>query len=64
MEDHDSWEDNESNQRSILLRKLHPMPKDIAFVFCQDEACAIGKEPPYTEKLQSCANAEQSSGKD
>ena len=63
-EDHDSWEDHESNQRSILLRKLHPMPKDIAFVFCQAEACAVGKEPSYTENRQSCMNAEQSSGID
>lgn len=59
-----AWEDTESNQRSIVLRDLHPMPEDVAFVICQAESCAIGKEPPLTDKLVSCANAEQSSGKD
>lgn len=63
-EDMNAWEATESNKRSIMIRELHPMPIDVAFVFCQAEACVIGKEPPKTEKLQSCANAEQSSGKD
>jgi hypothetical protein len=62
--DYGSWENTESNHRSVMLRKQHPIPLDVAFIFCQAEACAVGKEPRRNHNLDECGNAEQSSGKE
>ena len=43
--DFGSWADTPSNARSIAIRKQHPMPPGLQFVFCQAEACVLGKEP-------------------
>ena len=40
-----SWGDTPSNSHSIAMRKKHPLPAGLSFVFCQAEACVFGKEP-------------------
>lgn len=55
--DHKMWQDTPSNKIAIELRARHPLPPDVAFVFCQAEACAIGKQMPYKDRTQACRNA-------
>ena len=38
-----NWNATAANRRAFLARRRHPLPPRIAFVFCQAEACAIGK---------------------
>ena len=40
-----AWGDTPSNSQSIAMRKKHPLPAGLSFVFCQAEACVFGKEP-------------------
>ena len=55
--DEGSWQKTKSNLRAIQLRKEHPLPPDIAFVHCQAEACAIGKQMAHRERQRDCKNA-------
>ena len=45
MTDFAAWGDTPSNSHSIAMRKKHPLPAGLSFVFCQAEACVFGKEP-------------------
>ncbi|KAL1496338.1 hypothetical protein AB1Y20_016294 [Prymnesium parvum] len=33
-----------ANDRARAARAAHPLPRNVSFIFCQEEACAIGKE--------------------
>jgi len=34
----------QSNAHALAARRKHPLPPGLAFVFCQAEACVLGKE--------------------
>ena len=38
-----NWTASAAHQRAFDARARHPLPARVAFVFCQAEACAIGK---------------------
>ena len=40
--------DNEANRHASQARSKHPMPAGLAFIFCQAEACVLGKEAQDT----------------
>jgi hypothetical protein len=44
-----SWNSTLANRHARHARELHPVPADVAFVFCQAESCAIGKKPRIPE---------------
>ena len=39
-----SWNRTLANRQARQARERHPVPADVAFVFCQAESCAIGKK--------------------
>ena len=39
-----NWDANVANRNAQSARQLHPLPKNVAFIVCQAEACAIGRE--------------------
>ena len=39
-----SWNRTLANRHARQARERHPVPADVAFVFCQAESCAIGKK--------------------
>ena len=39
-----SWNHTLANRHARQARERHPVPADVAFVFCQAESCAIGKK--------------------
>lgn len=43
--DYSSWGETPSNTHSIAMRKKHPLPSGLSYIFCQAEGCVFGKEP-------------------
>lgn len=37
------WDANAANKHALAARTQHPLPQDLAFIYCQHEACALGK---------------------
>ena len=38
------WDANAANRNALRAKQQHPLPNNVAFIFCQAEACAIGRE--------------------
>mmetsp|Transcript_15450 Transcript_15450/g.34565 ORF Transcript_15450/g.34565 Transcript_15450/m.34565 type:complete len:136 (-) Transcript_15450:773-1180(-) len=41
---HKNFAQVDANGRALEMRKRFPLPPNVAFIFCQEEACVIGKE--------------------
>mmetsp|Transcript_32218 Transcript_32218/g.69246 ORF Transcript_32218/g.69246 Transcript_32218/m.69246 type:complete len:324 (-) Transcript_32218:216-1187(-) len=39
-----AWGSRPAHMQAFYARARHPLPPDVAFVFCQHEACVIGKQ--------------------
>ena len=39
-----AWGEHPAHTQAFYARARHPLPPDVAFVFCQHEACVIGKK--------------------
>ena len=37
------WVESTANDRARAARKKHPLPAGVSFIFCQAEACVVGK---------------------
>ena len=56
----EGWQrDNEANRHALRARREHPLPAGLAFIFCQKEACVLGKEAAVDTVAvgQPCPNA-------
>ena len=43
---HKNFVPHEANTRAAAARAQYPLPANVSFVFCQEEACVIGKNGP------------------
>ena len=41
---HVKWGEYPAHKEALYARSRHPLPPQVSFVFCQHEACVIGKE--------------------
>ena len=46
---------HEMDARALAARNAHPLPDGVAFIFCQFEACVIGKDNTYPLKGAGCS---------
>ena len=54
--DKTQWGNHPANSRAIEWREKFPLPKGVAWIFCQAEACVIGKED-VAQTVRPCGNA-------
>jgi len=50
------WGSHPANTRAIEIRHKFPLPEGVAWIFCQAEACVIGKADPANTN-RPCTNA-------
>ena len=50
------WGSHPANTRAIEIRQKFPLPEGVAWIFCQAEACVIGKADPANTN-RPCTNA-------
>ena len=45
---------HDADAHAAAVRKAHPLPDGVAFIFCQAEACVIGKDARYPLRGRGC----------